>query len=143
MLKKFEDYLGTLPLTQVMDRINEVLKLNSKITNDDILDIFICEFKNDEGARTHTSLWLFTKKHCIECKDFLTTNNFDLTPYAGRITYCSIKPIEFNLDKPTKKSSVKIHFKFEGGVSGILIATENNCLKAFEIYKKYIVTNLK
>lgn len=144
MLEKFEDYLGVLSLTQVIkDRIDEVIELNTKIKNDDILDIFICEMKNNEGARTYTSLWLFTDKFFIECKDFLTTNNFDLIPYLGAIKYCSIETIEFDLDVASEKSSVKTYCEFENKLNGNFIATENNCVKAFDIYLKYIVANLK
>jgi len=98
--------------------------------------------KNNEGARTYTSLWLFTDKYCIECKEFLSTNNFDITPYDGTAIYCSIISIEFNFVEASEKSQVNIHCSF-GDITCDLIATEQNCIKAFEIYKKYFVANLK
>ena len=144
MSDKFKDYLGDLPLTKVIkDRVDEVIKLNTKIKSGDFLDIFICELKDDEGERTYTSLWLFTDKHLIECKEFLSSINFDVTPYVGIINYCSIESTEYNLDEVSEKSSVKIHFTMETKISGNLIATEKNCVHAFKIYQKYILANLK
>ncbi len=147
MIEKFEDYLGSLQLTKVVkDRIEEIIILNRKIKEMDILDIFICELKNKEGSRNYTSLWLFGEKYCIECKSFLTKNDFDLTPIKNKIDYCSISPIDFDLENTTEKSIVNIHFKFVSsgtGMTGNLIATEINCLSALNLYRKYIISNLK
>ncbi|NQY07523.1 MAG: hypothetical protein HRT68_15335, partial [Flavobacteriaceae bacterium] len=100
MLEKFEDYLGQLPLTRaIKGRIEEVINLNMKIKELDIQDIFICELKNEEGSRTYTSLWLFTKTHSIECKNFLTQNDFDIVPHLNRIGYCSISPTNYNFEE--------------------------------------------
>lgn len=142
MIEKFEDYLGNLPLTNaVKGRINEVLLMNSKIIDFEIQDIFVCEFKNDEGSRNFTSLWLFSEKFCIECKNFLNSNNFDLTPLK-ELDYCSIFLADFDFEETGEKSFVKIHFRFKVGLTGDLIATESNCLSLFEIYKKYLISNL-
>lgn len=144
MIEKFEAYLGTLPITKtVKDRVDEIINLNLKIQEFDIKDIFICELKNSEGSRSYTSLWLFTDKYFIECKDFLTTFDFDITPYLGKIQYCSISPKDFDLETATEKSIVNIHFSLAAdSISGSLISTEQNCLNALSIYRKYIVSNL-
>ena len=144
MLEKFNDYLSTLPLTKVVkDRIEEVISLNLKIQNVEILDIFISDLKNNEGARTYTSLWLFNERYCMECKNFLNSNYFDVTSLKNKIELCSISTNAFNFESVSDNSSLTIHWQFEGSLTGDLIATEDNCLKAFEIYKKYIVANLK
>jgi hypothetical protein len=133
MIEQFDDYIGTLPLTKVVkDKIEEMLILNSKIKKFEIKDIFVCELKNEEGARNYTSLWLFTDKQVVECKNFLATYDFDITPLYKNIEYCSMSPVNFDLEKP---SDVRI--------SGDIIATENNCLSALKIYQKYIIPNLK
>ncbi len=109
MLDKFEDYLGVLPLTQVVrERIDTVIDLNAKIVNADFMDIFICEMKDKEGAKEYTSLWLFTNSLLVECKNFLSEDDFDVVPYINRVRYCSIKPIEFDFKSVTAKSSITI-----------------------------------
>jgi hypothetical protein len=144
MIEQFDDYIGTLPLTKVVkDKIEEMLILNSKIKKFEIKDIFVCELKNEEGARNYTSLWLFTDKQVVECKNFLATYDFDITPLYKNIEYCSMSPVNFDLEKPSDKSIVKIHIQFNVRISGDIIATENNCLSALKIYQKYIIPNLK
>lgn len=143
MINKFNKYLEKITLTKIVKgRINEVLLMNQKIYNEEIRDIFVCEMKNKEGARSYTSLWLFSDEFCFECKNFLNSFNFDKTPYSSKLDYCSIEIIEFDLKEPNEKSIVNIHFEFRISLAGDLIATESNCLSAIEIYKKYIIPNL-
>lgn len=143
-MEKFNDYLENLPLTKaVKGRIFEVLNMNNDIFNAQIEDIFICELKNEEGARNYTSLWLFSQDICIECKDFLTRNDFDITPLKDEVTYCSIEIQDFDLINCNEKSFVKTHFTFKSKVSGDIISTEENCIWALKIYKKYIIPNIK
>jgi hypothetical protein len=142
MIDKFKAYLDILPLTQVVkDRVNTVINLNSKIVEMNILDIFISNMNNDDGAKEYTSLWLFTDQFIVECKNFLSKNDFDITPHINRISYCSIAPIEFDFETVTDKSSVVIHCTM-GNMSCQLIATDENCLEAFERYKKHLISNL-
>jgi hypothetical protein len=143
MVEKFEHYLGVLPLTQVVKtRIDEILILNDAMIDEDIVDIFICELKNNEERTTFTSLWLFTESYATECKNFLTTYDFDIAPYKNKINYCSIKATEFDFTTPTEKSLVTISFQFDSPVSGTFTATSDNCLKAYEFYTKYIIPNV-
>ena len=142
MFEKFYLYLDTLPLTLVVKkRIDELIILNSKLINEEILDIFICDMKNHDGTRTYLSLWLFAEKYVFECKNFLNTYDFDITPYFKKIDYCYIKPINFDFETTNEKSSVNI-FGALGENTIELIATEQNCLKALDVYKKYIIRNL-
>jgi len=148
VLNKHEEYLDILPLTQVVkERIEEVINLNSKLLGVEFLDIFICDLKNNEGAKNYTSLWLISTEYLIECKSFLSNNNFDLVRYKNKVGYCSIQPIEYDFETVSEKSSVLIHCNIGGSssmgsVSCSLIATEENCTKALEIYQKYLITNI-
>lgn len=136
----FENYLGRLPfLTNVVkDRINDVIGMNMKIKDFDIKDIFVCELKNKEGSRNYTSLWLFTNEYFIECKDFL--NKFDFDVCDNKVTYCSIESVKFDFENVDELSILKVHC-LVNDMSCSLIATEQNCLSLFELYKKYIIAN--
>lgn len=142
-MKNHNDYLTKMPFSKaVKTRIEEVIELNRLIYELDFDDIFVCELKNEEGARNYVSLWLFTKEFCIECKDFLSRNDFDITPIEKNITYCSIEHRDFNLIEGNEKSFVKIHFTFQANLSGTLISTEENCIWALYIHKKYLLPNI-
>lgn len=143
MLDKFEDYLGSLPLTKVIkDRINECLHLNFEIHQEEFVDIFISDIKDKEGSRTFNSLWIFTDKLAIECKNFLLEYDFDATPYCKATIYGSMKFQEYDLKKATENSSIAISVIFENTGAGNFVATGSNCAKAYDIYKKHFLANL-
>lgn len=144
MLDQFEDYLGLLPLTKtIKSRINSCLTLNSKIIPDDILEIFISDIKDKEGARTYTSLWIITDKYCMECKNFLSQYDFDVINYKNNLRYCSIKFKDFDLETATESSSLTVSCAFTDQGGANYMATGTNCLKAYDIYKNYFVKNIK
>ena len=84
----------------------------------------------------------FTNMLLVECKNFLSQDDFDITPYQNKISYCSIAPINFDFDTCTDQSSVRIHCRL-GDMALNIIATDVNCNEAFKIYQKYIVANLE
>ncbi len=141
--QKIENYSNSLSLTSVIrDRINTLISLNAKIIDSDILDIFISEIEDDEMNRTYTSLWFFTNKYIIECKQFQTVNDLDIMLYREKIHYCKIMFREFDSFVATEKSFVKIYCGVNNDMKINLLATGKNCEKAFEIYQKYFVNNL-
>ena len=142
-MEKFENYLGELPLTKVIkERIKDVLDMNLKIKNFEIKDIFVCELKNKEGARTYTSLWLFTDNYFIECKEFINKFDFDVTPYTNEIIYCSIAPVNFDFENANELSILKADCALGNNLTCNFIATGQNCLSLFTLYKKYIIPNM-
>lgn len=143
-MKDYNYYLESLPITRAeIDRINEVLSFTRQIFEFDFDDIFICEMRNNEGAKKYTSLWLFTNDFFIECKDFLTRNDFDITPLKKGIKYCAIEIKDFNLTDVNETSLFKLQFSFDNNITGNLISTEENCKWALKIYKKYILPKIK
>lgn len=144
MLDKFNDYLSIFNFTKVrIERIESALTLNAKILQNEILDIFICEIKSaPDGNKTFTSLWLITDRYMIECKEFLTEVDFDITPYVKKIKYCSIQAQKFDFETLEEGSSVEIYFALKGDVKGMITATDENCTHAFNFYKQYVVPNI-
>lgn len=143
MIEKFESYLQQLQLTDIVkSRIKEVLILNYNMINNEIIDIFIGEVKSVIGRKTFTSLWLFTSDYAIECKEFLSKNDFDIAPYKNRIQYCSIKAENFDFTTSDVNSFVEIKLHFIESITGTLTATGENCQHAYELYKKLIIPNV-
>jgi hypothetical protein len=142
MNNQFNEYLGILPLTKVVkDRVQTVISLNQMIMDEDILDIFISDMKNSDGGKEYSSLWIFTKSFIIECKNFLSEHDFDIVPYENKITYSSVKAIDFDFVNTTEKSTIIVNCSLNA-MSCNFIATESNCLEIFKLYKKHIVPNL-
>lgn len=143
MIAKFESYIEQLPLSQVVKlRIDEVLILNQNMINQEIIEIFMGEVKNIDGRKTFTSLWLFTDEYTIECKDFLSSIDFDIAPYKNRVQYCSIKSNDYDFNTYDTNSFVEIRLHFIDRITGTLIASGENCPQAYKIYKDLIIPNV-
>lgn len=139
----FSEYIDKLNLSRIMrERIDEVLIMNQRIISDDFKDIIINDTKSQDGEINYNSLWIFSEKYMIECKNFLSENNFDIAPLNKKIYYAYIKPFKFNLISADSSSSVEVYFNFSNSLSGTLTATGLNCNQVLKIYKTYILKNL-
>ena len=87
MKEEFEAYLNDINVAQpVKNRVDVILKeISSLYEGLVITDIFVCQVKNEEV--NYTSLWLFGAGFCIECKDFLSQDDFDLAYLNGNVYY--------------------------------------------------------
>ncbi|MEL4391006.1 hypothetical protein [Shewanella xiamenensis] len=142
MNEKIDLYLGILPLTHaVRERVKTVIACNQMIMDDEILDVFINDMKNSEGGKEYSSLWIFTKLFIIECKNFLSENDFDIVPYVHNVKYSSVKSIDFDFVNVTDKSSMIVNCLLNT-VSCTFIATDKNCSELFRLYKEHIIPNL-
>jgi len=143
MIEKFESYLQQLQLSNVVrSRIDEVLILNYNMINKEIIEIFMGEVKSVIGRKTFTSLWLFTDEFAIECKEFLSKNDFDIAPYKNRIQYCSIKADNSDFSTYDINSFIEIKLHFIDSITGTLTASGENCQHAYELYKSLIIPNV-
>lgn len=143
-MKDFENYLENLPFTKtIRDRITHIVDLNKKIYNEEIIDIVVCDYKNHDNSPVYSSLWLFTNKAFLECKNFLNYYDFDITPISDKIDYCSIDFIDFDLENANDNSKVNIHIRFNNHISGEIVTTGVNCNHALNIYRKHVIANLK
>lgn len=143
-MQQFQDYLDNLPFTKaIKSRIVQIIELNKKFYDEEILDILICDYKNSDNSPVYSSLWLFTAKSFIECKNFVNYFDFDITPIASKLHYCSMDFTDYDLETANDNSKINIHMKFNTEIVGDIVATGVNCDHALYIYKKHIIANLK
>lgn len=97
MKEEFEAYLNDINVAQpVKNRVDVILKeISSLYEGLVITDIFVCQVKNEEV--NYTSLWLFGAGFCIECKDFLSRDDFDLAYLNGNVYYMRFYKINSSL----------------------------------------------
>lgn len=140
----FSGYIDKLNISSTMrNRIDKVLIMNQKIINDDFKDIIINDTKNQDGALNYNSLWIFSEKYIIECKNFMSETNFDIAPLRKNVSYAYIKTSNFDLDSASLASTIEVYFSFEKDFSGTLTASGINCNQVIKIYKTYIIENIK
>ncbi|MBN2747562.1 MAG: hypothetical protein JXR34_12615 [Bacteroidales bacterium] len=146
-MTEIKNYMDSIRVSEVLQtRIENLIQLNQNLFEFEVLDIFISEYRDKDGNEVYTSLWLFTNKGAIECKNFIDQTDFDVTPITNNIEYCSILVNNFDFVTTNQKSFVKALCNFGNTgspINGSFTATDANCKYAIEIYKRHFLANLR
>lgn len=144
MRKEFIGYLKSVGITETLyKKIETVYEFYRKICPDEITDIFITDYIKEDGSREYENLWFFSEKYCMEAKQFITKDDFDMTPIKKRVVYWTIRKQDYDFEKVTEKSRLYIRFDTENRVIGELKASKENCHYLKDIILKHIAPNLK
>jgi len=105
MKSEFIEYLEDIGLTKSpLKRIEAIYEICKELISDDIIDIFVTEYLQDDGSREYESLWFFSDKCFIEAKQFLTTFNFDISPTKNNIAFWNTKLQKYDFKEGIKKT---------------------------------------
>jgi hypothetical protein len=61
----------------------------------EITGMFVTDYIKEDGAREYENLWLFPQTYCMEAKQFITKDDFDIAPIRSRIHYWNIRKQDF------------------------------------------------
>ena len=144
MREEFIKYLESIGITKTLHkRIETIYEFYQEIGKDEITSIFITDNMNEDGSREYENLWFFSEKYCMEAKQFITKDDFDIAPIKKRIYYCNIRKQNYDFKKATEKSRIYLIFRFDTGMGGEFKAAKENCDYLRKIIHKYVVPNLK
>lgn len=59
--------------------------------DDEIEDLFITDYIQQDGSRQHVNLWFFSKKYFMEAKMFINKDDFDFMPISSGLAYLRIE----------------------------------------------------
>ena len=144
----YNNYLRDIGIVEgvIKNRIDEIVKYYNKLHNEDELkDIFISEYIDEEGNRIYTSLWLFYDKIICEAKNFINETDFDSSSYEmNKIVYWNMKSKDFIQDEIKDSDRLLLHVIFnENNVSGDFKASKINCKYLLNLLEKYFVYKAK
>jgi len=133
---------GSDVLTEKAERLLEVAQL---MAPEQINHVFQSETMKSEGVRIFNSLWFFTKKYCLECKEPLSENyNIDIATIYKIIERYELTFNNFN-PKNTKDTDENARLQLEGltdTVAFILNASGENVNNLWEIVENYFIPNI-
>ena len=137
-------YLSSLDFTgPLRDRVQRAINFYTEIAEIKPSFLFVSEYWDNEN-RVFDSLWLFSQDSVCEAKRFIGQDYFDCIPLGNRVNYweAKFKDFDWNSKTPRDSSRFTVHVTFDGGVSGTLQASGNNCLRLVEVLRTFIVPNL-
>ena len=140
---KYVEYLRKIGLSATLiDRAKIGFDFYTKIANETIDDIFVCDSLTKDVEQRFTSVWFFNATHIMECHDFVTKQDFDMSPLK-KINHLSVLPVDYDFEIPLEESRLTINFSFADSVSGSLFGTKINCMYLQKIFTKYLLPNIR
>lgn len=145
MKENIVNYLSRIGMSEVV--INRVSAIHDEISQlfgiKEIEDALICDVNNN-GLRELTSLWFFTPSAVYECKHFMVSDDYDVTPVENNVVYFNVVKDNFIIDKdPDDKSQVTMNaLSINGKITMNFHVTGNNCTYAINIARKYLIPNI-
>lgn len=140
----FTTYLKSIGITEALHkRIETSYEFYREICPDEVTGIFVTDYIKEDGAREYENLWFFSEKYCMEAKQFITKDDFDITPIRSRIYYWTIQKQDYDFKKATEKSRLHLRFDLDTVISCEFKASKENCDYLRDLIRKYIVPNLK
>lgn len=140
MKQEFKNYLLSIGQSDVsIDRIDEILNEVKDIFNKEPQDILISQSNQGETLR-ESSLWILTENEAMECKNFLTSKDYDWLRIKNNIAYTNIVITPSAVERGDKKS-LRILVAFSSSLQMNIYVEESFFDHAMDVYKKYIVPN--
>lgn len=116
--------------------------LRAFLAEGDDYEVFVSEYADAERKRVYESLWLVNKTNFMEAKNFLNSIDIDFAHIANTWHYFTMTAKEFDFDKATEGSQLKVDGASSTGVSFTFKASGRNCDSLLSLVKKHILTNL-
>lgn len=143
MEDNFEEYLQELGMEQdLIDRVDQILSEYLLIKEFDIEDIFVSEFKNEEGETEYENLWFFTSDKTLEAKNFAFKDDYDIAIIKDSVKYLKFTKNNFDFENATQNSRLNVEAVTTDDVQVHLKASGENCTKLFSLATKYLSPNL-
>ena len=144
MKEEFIKYLKSIGITATLcKRIETIHGFYREICPDEITGIFVTDYLKEDGARGYENIWFFSEKYCMEAKQFIKKDDFDMSPMKSRIEYWTIQKRDYNFKKAIEKSRLHLRFALDTGTDADFKASKENCDYLRDIILRYVVSNLK
>jgi len=144
MKKEFIEYLKSIGIpVALFEKIETIYELYKELCPDEIMGIFVTDYIKEDGSREYENLWFFSEKTCMEAKQFITKEDFDIIRIKKRVNIWNIRKYNYNFKKATDTSRLFLRVNFDFNVDGELKAAKDNCDYLRKIILKYVVPNLK
>lgn len=144
MKPEYYNYLDTLGISPgpVRDKVERVFQICKQICPDEICDMFITEYMQNEGGRIFENLFWISPSYLLEAKLFLHQDSFDITPLRD-LHYFEIQAQDYDFQRGTDKSRLTLHARFSDVIVAQLRGSGTNCDQLNRILLTHFKPNIK
>lgn len=142
-----EDWINYFAEIQLPPRLitnveNKIIEVQS-IFGVEIEDVFISNRRTESGV-SFLSLWLFTSDKALECKNFVSEDDYDILVVKNKVFYVNIKKTNYtDLENPTGDSNLVCNcYMSNTNLSCSFNALGVNCKYLMNIIKTRYISNV-
>ena len=127
MEEKMRTYLEEIGIGKsIKKRVWEIYKFYKDICPEEITRIFVTEYISEEGEKIYENLSLFSDNYCMEARDFINNDDFEMG-LLEEMTYWNIKKNDYDFKTATEASRLYIELVLSGDIYYKFKASKNNC----------------
>ena len=144
MKKEFIKYFNVAEVDTVLEekRIEWFVDYLQRFCPDEIEDIFITNYVDEQGVNHREHLWCFGKNYHMEAINYLSQINYDISIAKDSIPRLELNVSNFESERANENSRLTIKYEISPNIYGELRAARKNCQWLWSIYKKYLLSNL-
>lgn len=126
-------------LTIIESKINDV----QSIYGTEIQTLFVSNRRTENGME-YLSLWLFSEDKAFECKNFISSDDYDVVYIQNNISYVNVKKTNYvDLHNPVNESSLVCNcYLANTNLSCSFNAIGANCKYLMQIIQSYYIANM-
>jgi len=144
MKEDFIRYLNSIDIpVPLRENIQKAYEFYQGICPDEITGIFVTDYVKKDGIREYENLWFFSEKYCMEAKQFVIKDDFDIVSIQKHVYRWRIEKRDYDFKEATDMSRLTLYFVLESQITAGLKASKGNCDYLRDIFIKYIKPNLK
>ena len=144
MKQEWKDYFQEINLPErlfanIECKVEEV----QSIFGSEITQVFVSNRKTEQGIE-FLSLWLFSINKAFECKNFISSEDYDMVYIRNNVSYVSINKINCtNIDNPMADSVlISNNYLANTNLSCSFNAVGRNCKYLMDILKSMYIPNM-
>jgi hypothetical protein len=143
MKSEFNEYLKMLAVSNIVKKRSQAAyELFSTAIGENIDQIFISDFINQDGLMQFDTLWFFSKNYLMQAKNFLQTDSYEIMPYKSLITNITIELQNFDFKDTNEKSRLNLRIKISPSGEYYFKSSNLNCNQLKNIYFDYFLKNI-
>jgi hypothetical protein len=148
MKEEFTSYLESLGITTpILERVESVLSWYSNVVGEEIKDLFVSDYINEEQTRVYEGLFLFSSQSIVEARQFVSNDSYDYTPLPQSVAYWEMRRKDFDLKAAAEKSRLFVSVRLHGSALNDLMAdfkaSGKNCDRLLELFKQYFAPQIR
>ncbi len=144
MKEEFSAYLESIGIAKpLQERIEQIYEFYSEFCPEEITRLFVTDYIKDDGSREYENLWFFTPSFCMEAKQFILKNSFDMDAISKRILNWEVQSRDYDFHQAGENSRLSLIFHLSDRRACQFKASKENCDYLKVLLQECVIPNMR